>query len=86
MGQGTFISTLTPGGLFQLAKTISLAFRADSRFENILSNGKSRMTLVSLDAGDAVDTNRTLISIQYRANLMLKTLFLRVIKTRNKNS
>jgi quercetin dioxygenase-like cupin family protein len=42
---------------------MSLEFRTDSRFENILSNGKSRMTLVSLDAGEAVDTHRVPIPV-----------------------
>jgi quercetin dioxygenase-like cupin family protein len=42
---------------------MSLHFRADSTFEPVLNNGQSRMTLVSLDAGQVIDTHRALVPV-----------------------
>lgn len=44
-----------------MGKTMSLHFRADERSKTILNNGHSRMTLVSSDVGEGVDTHRATV-------------------------
>ncbi len=44
-----------------MSKKMSLHFRQDKKSETILNTGLSRVNLVSLDAGEAVDTHRATV-------------------------
>ncbi len=52
---------VTLGGFNSMGKKVPLHFRSDKRSETILNYGQSRVTLVSLDAGEAVDTHRATV-------------------------
>lgn len=41
-----------------MGRTMSLQFQSDEHSKLILKNGQSRMNLVSLDAGESVETHR----------------------------
>ncbi len=46
-----------------MGKLMSLQFRSDSVFEPVLNNGHSRMTLVSLSAGEAIEAHRAPVPV-----------------------